>query len=88
MNSASCWDHWRVSFHLFCGLQRLNGFDPEAVVSGFEDVMAVSKAVGQADGHLYITEDHCPSAQAQVGDENDVTALVELAQQTKQKCPA
>ncbi len=72
----------------FCGLQRLNGFDPEAVVSGFEDVMAVSKAVGQADGHLYITEDHCPSAQAQVGDDNDVTALVEFAQQTKQKCPA
>jgi len=72
----------------FCGLHRLACLEAEAVVSGFKDVTAVSKAVEQGGGHLCITEDHSPFAEAQVGGDHDASALVELAQHMKQECPA
>ena len=64
------------------------GFEAEAIVSGFKDVTVVSKAVEQDGGHLCITEDHSPFAEAQVGGDHDASALVELAQHMKQKGPA
>ncbi len=38
----------------------------------------MSKAVEQGGGHLCITEDHSPFAEAQVGGDHDASALVEL----------
>ncbi|MNL58589.1 hypothetical protein D3C87_1822370 [compost metagenome] len=54
-------------------------FESEAVVSGFEDVAMMREAVEQRGGHLGVTEDAGPFAEAQVGGDDDAGVLVELA---------
>lgn len=44
MGSGSCWDQWGVC-RLFAGYSGRSGFEAKAVISGFRDVKAVSKAM-------------------------------------------
>ena len=49
---------------------------------------AVGEAVAQRGGHLGITKDRGPFAEAEVGRDRHAGALVELAQQMEQQCAA
>jgi hypothetical protein len=51
-------------------------------------VTAAGKTVEQGRGHLGITEDRGPFAEAEVGGDDDAGALIELAQQVEQQGPA
>jgi hypothetical protein len=61
------------------------GPEAEAVVSGFQNVAVVGEAIEQRSGHLGITEDVSPLAEAEVGRDDDAGALVELGQQVEQQ---
>ena len=58
--------------------------EPEAVVSGFEDVAVMGEAIEEGCGHLGITEDASPFAEAEIGCNGDAGPLVELAEQVEQ----
>lgn len=47
----------------------------------------MGKAVEQGRGHLGITEDRCPLAEAQVSGDDDACAFVALAQQMDSSAP-
>ena len=64
------------------------GSEPEAVVSGLEDVAVMGKPVQQGGGHLGIAEHVGPFAEAEVGGDNDAGAFVELADQMEQQLAA
>ena len=64
------------------------GFEPEAVVPGFEDVAMMGQPVQQGGGHLGIAEHVRPLAEAEVGRDNDAGALVEFTEQVEQQRPA
>jgi hypothetical protein len=68
---------------LLCRFARLRRavLEPEAVVSGFEDVAAVSEAIEQSRRHLGVPEDGGPFAETEVRRDDDAGPLVELAQQ-------
>ena len=57
------------------------GADPEAeaVVSGFQDVAVMGKAVQQGRGHLRIAEHAGPLAEAEIGGDDDAGAFVKLS---------
>jgi hypothetical protein len=77
-----------VSLLLFPGCGGRACLEAEAVVSGFQDLAAVGETIEQGGGHLGVAEDCGPLAEAEVGGDDDAGALVELAQQVKQQCPA
>ncbi len=76
MDFGSCWGQGRACLLLFPGCSGGACLEPEAVVSGFQDVTAVGQAVEQGRGHLGITKDCGPFAEAQVGGDDDARALV------------
>jgi hypothetical protein len=63
-------------------------FEPEAVISGLEDMAVVGEAIEERGGHLGVAEDGGPFAEAQVGGDDDAGALVELAEQMEQQSSA
>jgi hypothetical protein len=72
----------QVSRFLLCGLGgfRRAVLEPEAVISGFEDMAAVGETIEQRGRHLRVAEHSRPFAKAEVGGDDDAGALVELAQ--------
>ena len=62
--------------------------EPEAVVSGFQDVAVVSEAIQESGRHLGVTEDGGPFAKAEIGGDDDAGALVELAEKMEQQSAA
>ncbi len=69
-----------VCFSLGCAC-----FEPEAVVAGFQDVAVMGRPIEESGGHLGITEDTCPFAEAEIGVDGDAGLLVELAEQVEQQ---
>ena len=69
----------------FSGSHGGAGLEAEAVIAGFQDVASVGQAVEERGGHLCITEDCGPFAEAEVGGDDDAGALVELAQQVEEQ---
>lgn len=63
-------------------------FEAEAVVSGFEDMAMMGKPIQQRRGHLGVTEDAGPFAEAEVCRDDDAGSLVELAQQMEEHSTA
>ena len=63
----------------FCGGRA--GLEPEAVVSGFEDVAVVGEAIEQSRRHLGVAEHPGPFAKAEVRRDDHAGALVKLAKQ-------
>jgi hypothetical protein len=59
--------------------------EAEAVVSGFENVAAVSEAIEERRCHLRVAENGSPLAKAEIGRDDDAGALVELAQQIEEQ---
>ena len=59
--------------------------EAEAVVSGFENVAAVSEAIEECRCHLRVAEHGSPLAKAEIGRDDDAGALVELAQQIEEQ---
>src|SRR5271156_306401 len=59
--------------------------EAEAVVSGFENVAAVSEAIEERRCHLRVAEHGCPLAKAEIGRDDNAGALVELAQQMEEQ---
>src|SRR3954447_2921991 len=53
--------------------------EPEAVVSGLQDVAMMRQAVEQRRGHLGVAEHARPLAEAKVGADDDAGAFVKLA---------
>ena len=70
-----------LGFPRSCGR---TGLESEAVVSGLQDVAAVSEPIEQRGCHLCISEDRGPFAEAQVRGDDDAGAFVELAQQMEE----
>src|ERR1700676_4525042 len=62
--------------------------ETEAVVSGFENVAAVSETVEQRGRHLGVAEHGGPLAEAEISRDDDAGALVEFAQQMEEQGPA
>ncbi len=58
--------------------------EAEAVVSGFKDVAMMGKPIEQCRGHLGITEDAGPFAEAEVRRDDDAGSLVEFAEQVEE----
>lgn len=58
-----------------------------AVVASFQNVAAMGEAIEQGGGHLGVTKDARPFAEAQVGGDDDAGAFVELAQEVEEQCP-
>src|SRR5271170_126432 len=77
----------QVPGFLLCGFGgfRRAVLETEAVVSGFENVAAVSETVEQRGRHLRVAEHGGPLAEAQVRRDDDAGALVELAQQMEEQ---
>ena len=61
------------------------GFEAEAVMSGLQDVAAVSEPVEPSGCHFRITEDRGPFAENQVGGVDDAGTSIELAQQVEEQ---
>ena len=61
------------------------GPEPEAVISGFQDVAVMCEAIEQGRGHLGIAEHARPLAEAEVGGDDDAGLLVEFAEQMEQQ---
>jgi hypothetical protein len=63
----------QVSRFLLYGFGGFRGavLEAEAVVSGFEDVAAMSEAVEQCGRHLRVTEHGRPFAEAEIGGPRD-----------------
>ncbi len=76
----------QVSRFVLCGFSgfRRTVFKAEAIVSGFEDVAAMSKAVKKRRGHLRVAKDGCPFAEAEVGRDDDAGSFIELAQKVEE----
>ena len=87
MDFGSCWGQYLCCLLLFlgggCGSGA--GLEAEAIVAGFEYVAAVGQAVEQSRGHLGITKDCGPFAEAEVCGYDDAGALVEFAQQVEEQ---
>ena len=49
------------------------GPEPEAVVSGLQNMAAMSEAIEQRGGHFRITEDCGPFGEAEVGGDDDAS---------------
>jgi hypothetical protein len=62
--------------------------EPEAVISGLQDVAVVSEAIQESGRHLGVTEDGGPFAKAEIGGDDDAGALVELAEEMEQQIAA
>ena len=75
---AGIWSSWYFFLSGFgrCGA----GSEPEAVVTGFEDVTMMGQPIEQRGGHLGIAEHIRPFAEAEVGGNDDAGPLVEFAQ--------
>lgn len=74
------------SFHLFyCGGA---GFEAKAVVTGFQNMAAMSQAIEESGRHLGVAEDSCPFAKAEIGCDDDAGPLVEFTKQMEEQCPA
>ncbi len=58
------------------------GLETEAVIAGLQNV---AEPIEQRRGHLRITEDRGPFAEAEVGGDGDAGALVEFAQQMEEQ---
>ena len=67
----------------FCGGRA--GLEPEAVVSGFEDVAVVGEAIEQSRRHLGVAKHPGPFAEAEVRGDDDAGALVKLAEQVEEQ---
>ena len=61
------------------------GFESEAIIASFENMASVGKPIEQRRGHLRITKDRRPFAEAEIGGDDDAGALVELAQQMEEQ---
>lgn len=59
--------------------------EPEAVISGFQDVAVVSEAIQECSRHLGVAEDGGALAEAEIGGDDDAGALVELAEEMEQQ---
>ncbi len=59
------------------------GFEAKAVISGFDDVIAMCQAIEQGGGHFGIAKDRGPFAGAAVGGYDDAGPLVEFAEQVE-----
>ena len=72
----------QVSRFLLCGFGgfRRAVLEAEAVVSGFEDVTAVSEAIEERRCHLGVAEHRGPLAEAKIGRDDDACAFIQLAQ--------
>ncbi len=64
----------------FSGSHGAAGLEAEAVIASLEDVAAVGQVVEERSGHLCITQDCGPFAEAEVGLDDDAGELVELAE--------
>ena len=79
----------RLGFLLsLLGLSDGTVFEPEAVVPGFQDVAVVGQAIEKSGGHLGVTEDGGPFAEAEIGGDDDAGALVELTEEMVQQSAA
>ena len=78
MDFGSCWGQGRVCLLLFLGCDGRVCLEAETVVSDLQNVAAVGKAVEQGGGHLGITEDRSPLAEAAVCGHDGAGAFVEL----------
>jgi hypothetical protein len=76
---VSRWGQGRIFLLSFLGFLRRAVLEPEAVIAGLEDVAMVGQSVEEGGGHLGVAEDGGPFAEAQIGCDNDVGPLVELA---------
>lgn len=61
-------------------------FEPEAVVSGLEDMAVMGQPVEQRGRHLGVAEYAGPFGKAEIGGDDDAGALIELAQQMEEQC--
>jgi hypothetical protein len=79
----------QVPRFLLVGFGGIRGavLEAEAVVSGFENVAAVSEAIEERRCHLRVAEHGGPLAKAEIGRNDDAGALVELAQQMEEQGP-
>ena len=57
--------------------------EPEAVVSGLQDVAMMREAVEQRRGHLGVAEHGGPLAEGEVGGDDDGGPLVQLADEVE-----
>ena len=64
------------------------GFEAIAVITSLKNVAAVGEPIEQGRGHLGVTEDRCPFAEAQVGGDDHAGPLVEFAEKMEQQCAA
>src|ERR1700693_4899193 len=80
----------QVSRFLLCGFGgfRRAVLEAETVVSGFENVAAVSETIEESRCHLRVAEHGGPLAEAEISRDDDAGALVELAQQMEEQGPA
>ena len=63
-------------------------FEAVAVITGLQNVAAVGEAIEERGGHLGVTEDRGPFAEAQIGGDDYACALVKLAQKMEQQSTA
>ena len=77
----------QVPRFLLCGFGGIRRavFEAEAVVSGFENMAAVSEAIEQRRCHLRVAEHGCPLAKAEIGRDDDAGPLAELAQEMEEQ---
>ena len=63
------------------------GPEPEAIVSGLEDVAVMGKAIEQRGCHLGIAEHARPLAEAEVGGDDHAGLFVELLSKWNSRAP-
>jgi hypothetical protein len=63
-----------------------SGPEPEAVITGFEDVAVVGEPIEKRGCHLGIAKHPRPFAEAEVGGDDDASLLVKLTEQMEQQC--
>src|SRR6202162_317515 len=80
----------QVSRFLLCGFGgfRRAVLEAETVVSGFENVAAVSETIEESRCHLRVAEHGGPFTEAEISGDDDAGALVEFAQQMEEQGPA
>jgi phospholipase/lecithinase/hemolysin len=54
--------------------------EPEAVVSGFQDMAVMGESIEESCGHLGVAEHVSPFAKAEIGRHGDTGALLELTE--------
>ena len=61
------------------------GLEAEAVIAGLKDVAAVGQAVEEGGGHVGISEDGGPFAEAEVGGDDDAGSFVKFTQEVEEQ---